>query len=448
MQGTSAGARRSKMSKVLAQKPPGNDGIGTSSPGVRTTETSISSKLTTQNSSTNRPFNNDSHDPGSTETSTNNPHIPHTKEPLWHAIIQRKDNKELFTKDNIHSISHNNGIAILNRYFPKSPIGQSYTSNALVLDTLRGSDNEIAHRNIPKATAYPTTPELLSTPQSSNAVLKTTSLIKEIIAVPDTCQIKPLRVNNNALTAATYSRIAKRTTLNESGYRLDDVIKALAVATNTSRIPDFIIPGISEYLAQNKSMEYSKIITSITTNCVKYSRNLSKPALDAKKERLQEYKRNTLEHIAKDRQQMNITLPARLTSELNHQQYADRLKKATQHAIMRLDLKELAKIELKDTISKPSELTGEFKDESNYKKVIKQLEKDRANSTKTQQRSLWKETYYWPMIQQRAKMVGQLPNPSGPKTDITPQEKIAAKRLILTLRYGTSRDNIFKWTSY
>jgi hypothetical protein len=115
---------------------------------------------------------------------------------------------------------------------------------------------------------------------------------------------------------------------------------------------------------------------------------------------------------------------------------------------MRLDLKELAKIELKDTISKLSELTGEFKDESNYKKVIKQLEKDKANSTKTQQRSLWKETYYWPMIQQRVKMVGQLPNPSGPKTDITPQEKIAAKRLILTLRYGTSRDNIFKWTSY
>lgn len=40
------------------------------------------------------------------------------------------------------------------------------------------------------------------------------------------------------------------------------------------------------------------------------------------------------------------------------------------------------------------------------------------------------------------------PNPSGPKTEITPQEKIAAKRLILVLGHGTSRDNILKWTSY
>lgn len=186
------------------------------------------------------------------------------------------------------------------------------------------------------------------------------------------------------LTAATHARLVKRTTLDESGYRLDDVMKALAVATDTSRIPDFIVPGISEYLAQNESMEYSKIVTSIATNCVKCSRNLSKPALDAKKERLQEHKRNTLERIAEDRQQMNITLPARLASELNHQQYANRLKKATQHAIMRLNLKELAKMELKDTISEPSELTGEFRDESDYEKVIKELEKDRANSTKIQ----------------------------------------------------------------
>lgn len=104
---------------------------------------------------------------------------------------------------------------------------------------------------------------------------------------------------------------------------MDDVIKAFAEATDTSRIPDIIVPGVSEYLAKNESMDYSKIVTSIATNCVKCSRNLSKPALDAEKERLQEYERNTLERIAEDRQQMNMTLPARLASELNHQQYAD-----------------------------------------------------------------------------------------------------------------------------
>jgi hypothetical protein len=45
-------------------------------------------------------------------------------------------------------------------------------------------------------------------------------------------------------------------------------------------------------------------------------------------------------------------------------------------------------------------------------------------------------------------MIGPMPNPPGPKTEITPQEKVAAKRLILAIGYGTSRDNILKWTSY
>jgi hypothetical protein len=52
------------------------------------------------------------------------------------------------------------------------------------------------------------------------------------------------------------------------------------------------------------------------------------------------------------------------------------------------------------------------------------------------------------MIQQRAKMIGSLPNPSGRKTEITPQEKAAAKRLILAMGYGQSRDSIYKWTAY
>ena len=40
------------------------------------------------------------------------------------------------------------------------------------------------------------------------------------------------------------------------------------------------------------------------------------------------------------------------------------------------------------------------------------------------------------MIQQRAKMIGPLPEPSGPKTEITPQEKLAAKKLIAAMGYG------------
>jgi hypothetical protein len=41
-----------------------------------------------------------------------------------------------------------------------------------------------------------------------------------------------------------------------------------------------------------------------------------------------------------------------------------------------------------------------------------------------------------------------LPESSGPKSEITPQEKLAAKKLIFAMGHGQSRNNIFKWTAY
>lgn len=61
---------------------------------------------------------------------------------------------------------------------------------------------------------------------------------------------------------------------------------------------------------------------------------------------------------------------------------------------------------------------------------------------------MWKETYDWPAIQQRAKMVGPLPKPSGPKIDMSPQERLVAKRVIPALEYGNSKDSIIKGRSY
>jgi hypothetical protein len=145
---------------------------------------------------------------------------------------------------------------------------------------------------------------------------------------------------------------------------------------------------------------------------------------------------------------MNMALPARIAAEINLQQYAERLKKTTVNTIARLDIRSLAEKELLDTISEPTELTGEFREESDYASVIKHIEKGIANDERSQQRRLWKETYFWPMIQQRAKMIGPLPIPPGRKTLITPQEKIAAKQLVYAMGYGTCRDTIFKWTSY
>jgi hypothetical protein len=52
------------------------------------------------------------------------------------------------------------------------------------------------------------------------------------------------------------------------------------------------------------------------------------------------------------------------------------------------------------------------------------------------------------MVQQRAKMIGPLPNTSGPRTEITSHEKQAAKKLVAAMGYGQSRSNVFKWTAY
>ena len=98
--------------------------------------------------------------------------------------------------------------------------------------------------------------------------------------------------------------------------------------------------------------------------------------------------------------------------------------------------------------SEPTELTGEFREESDYTNVISHIEKGIANDTRTRQRNLQKETYFQPMIQQRAKIIGLLPVPPGRKTLITPQEKIATKQLVYAMGNGACRDAIFKWTLY
>lgn len=80
--------------------------------------------------------------------------------------------------------------------------------------------------------------------------------------------------------------------------------------------------------------------------------------------------------------------------------------------------------------------------------MIKLIEKESANDTRTQLRHMWKETYYQPMIQQRAKKIGPLPNVLGPRSQISPQEKVAVRKLVAAIGYSQSRNNIFKWTSY
>jgi hypothetical protein len=105
-------------------------------------------------------------------------------------------------------------------------------------------------------------------------------------------------------------------------------------------------------------------------------------------------------------------------------------------------------MELQRLLSEPNKLIGDFQEDSDYETVLKQIEKENVDDIRNRLRQSWKETFYWPIIQQRAKMISLLPKSPGRKTEITPQEKLVAKKLILALGYGQSQDNIFKWTLY
>jgi hypothetical protein len=56
---------------------------------------------------------------------------------------------------------------------------------------------------------------------------------------------------------------------------------------------------------------------------------------------------------------------------MNYQKYKECLKKTIENTIANLDMRELIERELQETISKPTELIGEFREESDYESVIK-----------------------------------------------------------------------------
>lgn len=331
----------------------------------------------------------------------------------------------------IYTLDHEDGMDILDEYFSSYPLDMRPANDASALDILPVvGDENVSQKESPKKS--------MSSGPSTN-------LLTSILDANRTIETD---IANKDLPSATIeTRLTTRPILDESGHRLEDVMKALDEVDDTSRIPDSYVPGVSDSL-KSDSTDYSKILTSVAVNCVRCNRQMAKPIIDIEQERLRNFEKHELERITDDRQQMNMTLSARLASEINLQQYTERLRKNTENTIASLDIRNLAEKELLVTISEPTELTSELKEDSDYANVIKNIEKAIANDTRTQQRSLWKETYFWPMIQQRAKMIGPLPIPPGRKTEITPQEKIAAKQLICAIGHGTCRDTVFKWTSY
>jgi tRNA U34 5-carboxymethylaminomethyl modifying GTPase MnmE/TrmE len=89
-----------------------------------------------------------------------------------------------------------------------------------------------------------------------------------------------------------------------------------------------------------------------------------------------------LYQIKKDRKQINMLSAARSKKEEEYWEEEERLTKETEKAIACLSMRELADHNLKDVLSKLTELIGEFKEEDEFEELIRQVDRESAYNTK------------------------------------------------------------------
>ncbi|KAM3064611.1 hypothetical protein ACMFMF_011901, partial [Clarireedia jacksonii] len=441
-----------------ASKEPATDEYTSETVVETSANPSATSKSTTSEPATNRPYINN----------TNTVEAPKPSDaadlPMsaTHIQIEGGEIMSLSPDGDMFPITHGDGLNILDKYFGQSAIGLGPAKDTEGLEKWpictaesiyhdKALEPPVVWSNTPVALTAPRHPPTASSETSDIIDLNLTitsaamsesscstgssesgSMSSSLTSYPSS---ETHHVNSDLAIADRQIPSVKRPILDESAQWLEHVLIELKKVDDVSRKPNSSVPGVLDDISiQGNFALCVKIMTSITENLVKCSRRIVRPVFDPTQERSREVERNKFGLYAE-----------RLTSErasrvLKQKDYAD--------SIVCLGIRDLAEKEMQKLLSEPEELTSEFREESDYEMVIKHIEKEKADDARMQLRCLWKETYYWPMIQQRAKMIGPLPNPSGRKTEITPQEKTAAKKLILAMGYGKSRDNIFKWTAY
>jgi hypothetical protein len=239
----------------------------------------------------------------------------------------------------------------------------------------------------------------------------------------------------------------KRPVLDESGISLESVLGALE-SLNTDRITDSAVAGKHAIHTNIDPAVFARIISTIGMNCVQSSPTNLASALAIEKERLQDNEDNRLRQIKEGRKQMALFSAARSKQEEEYRKEEALLRQETEAAIGCLRMREIADRYLKELLSEPAELLGDFKEKDEFERLIKEIDKENAFDEKRRARVSVKETYYWPIIQRSADRIGPLPECLGRKSGLTPQEKYTAQRLVIALGYGSSKDSILKARSY
>jgi hypothetical protein len=141
MQGTNSRAGKSKRPKLAANKPKANASATSESPPNRpTVEKLVINKPTISKSLITKPLVNDFNKTNALRTLVNDTHCLYANEILLQSSINTiKYSDETIRQQiegDLHTISHNNGIAILDKYFLNSPVNLGHVDNVLALNIL------------------------------------------------------------------------------------------------------------------------------------------------------------------------------------------------------------------------------------------------------------------------------------------------------------------------
>lgn len=172
---------------------------------------------------------------------------------------------------------------------------------------------------------------------------------------------------------------------------MEDILRHVLEAGDTSRKPDCAVPGTIDAFAKTDPAVFARLMACAAVNWVESNRATTRAALYYEQERLREVEKARLDRIADDRVQMIVTIDERMSSEISYQQEENGLKRDTQNAIASLNLRKKADKILLGIISEPVKLTGDFKDASDLDNMIKEIEKGDAKSSKDRQRKFWKD---------------------------------------------------------
>jgi len=91
---------------------------------------------------------------------------------------------------------------------------------------------------------------------------------------------------------------------------------------------------------------------------------------------------------------MNMLSVGRTEKEKEYKEEEERLPEGTEKDIACLNIRDLVDRDLRDTLSKPLEIIGEFKKEDEFKNLIREIDKENAGTARQYSRASIKGTYY------------------------------------------------------